>query len=245
MFQPTKAKKFLYPGTRVFDLFEAYQKDAQNNKKKMFGLSFFRNHFITNSFSVFVPKKDQCNICIKFKHGGVDVEDHKINKHVTNKNQARESKASDKNDEDPNHSVWTAGLQANLVSPKTNANAMYYKTELQVHNLTLYDLKNKNGYCYVWDETEGDLSSDMFAHIFYQHFKKILAGNPHLSTITIWNDSCGYQNRCTAVANMYYHLPLEMNVKVFQKCSVTLRWNVTQFTAQLKGHLQNFRLYSA
>ena len=232
MFQPTKAKKFLYPGTRVFYLFEAYQKDAQNNKKRMFGLSFFRNLFFANNFLVFVPNKDQCNMCIEFKHGGVDVEEHK--KHVTNKNQAIESKASNKNDEDPNHSVWTADLQANLVFPKTNANAMYYKTKLQVHNLTLYDLKNKNGYCYVWDETEGDLSSDMFAHKFYQHFKNIFAWNLQLSTITIWNDGCGYQNPRTAVAYMYY-MSLEMNVKAFQKHSVILRWNVTQFTAQLKG----------
>ena len=69
----------------------------------MFGLSFFRHHFFANSFSVLVPKKEQCDMCIKFKRDGVDVEEHY--KHVTNKNQARESKASDKNDEDPNHSV--------------------------------------------------------------------------------------------------------------------------------------------
>ena len=158
-------------------------------------------------------------MCLKFKYGGVDVEEHY--KHVTNKNQARESKASDKNDENPNHSVCSADLQAVLVCPKTNVNAMYYKTKLQVHNLTVCDLKNKNGCCYDWDETEGDLSSDMFAHIFYQHFKKILAGSPQLSTITIWSDGFEYQNRCTAVANMYYHLSLEMNVKVFQKYLVS------------------------
>ena len=57
--------------------------------------------------------------------------------------------------------------------------------------------------------------------MFYQHFKKIPAGNPQLSTITIWSDGCGYQNRRTAVANMYYHLSLEMNVKVFQKYLVS------------------------
>ena len=119
----------------------------KTTKKKCLVCHFLEIILSQTVFQFLFPKKDQCNICIKFKHGGVDVEDHKINKHVTNKNQARESKASDKNDEDPNHSVWTAGLQANLVSPKTNANAMYYKTELQVHNLTLYDLKNKNGYC--------------------------------------------------------------------------------------------------
>ncbi|KAK3746925.1 hypothetical protein RRG08_030336 [Elysia crispata] len=50
---------------------------------------------------------------------------------------------------------------------------------------------------------------------------KASEGSPQLSTITIWSDGFEYQNRCTAVANMYYHLSLEMNVKVFQKYLVS------------------------
>lgn len=62
-------------------------------------------------------------------------------------------------------SVWTVDVQAVLIYPKTKASTMYYKTKLQVHNYTCFNLGNKEGYCYPWKEHEGDLSAEVFAHL--------------------------------------------------------------------------------
>ncbi|ELT92014.1 hypothetical protein CAPTEDRAFT_209338 [Capitella teleta] len=43
-------------------------------------------------------------------------------------------------------------LQAVLLSPKTDASCMFYKTKLQLHIFTLFCLDNKEGHCYCWDE---------------------------------------------------------------------------------------------
>lgn len=56
-------------------------------------------------------------------------------------------------------SVWTMDLQCVLTCPNTKASAMYYKTKLVAHNMTYYNLKTKEGLCYIFDETNGDLSS--------------------------------------------------------------------------------------
>jgi hypothetical protein len=56
-------------------------------------------------------------------------------------------------------------LQAVLLAPKTNVSAMYYKTKLAVHNMTFFDLENKDGTCFIWNETQGKLSADKFFSI--------------------------------------------------------------------------------
>ena len=54
---------------------------------------------------------------------------------------------------------------------------MYFKTQLQIHNFTLYNSSNKNGYRYIWNENEGDLSSEVFAYLQFQHFDNYLNEN--------------------------------------------------------------------
>ena len=87
-------------------------------------------------------------------------------------------------------SVWTMDVQAVLLCPNTKASSMYNK--LQVHNLTFYNSQTKEGYCYVWDETDGDLSSEVFASIQYQHFDTYLAMHQKVKTLIVWSDGCGY-----------------------------------------------------
>ena len=71
-------------------------------------------------------------------------------------------------------------MQAVLLCPKSKASSLYYKTKLQVHNFTLNNLKTKEGYCYTWDETQGDVSSIVFAYLQSKHFKMILDTNPFI-----------------------------------------------------------------
>ncbi|KAK5912626.1 hypothetical protein CesoFtcFv8_002480 [Champsocephalus esox] len=40
-------------------------------------------------------------------------------------------------------------LQSVLLCPKTKASKMYYKTKLQMHNFTCFNLGNKDEYCYT------------------------------------------------------------------------------------------------
>ena len=108
-------------------------------------------------------------------------------------------------------------MQAVLLCPKTKASTLYYKTKLQLHNFTLFNLQSKEGYCYVWDETEGSLGSEVFAWLQYYHFDKFIDAHPQIKEIIIWSDGCGYQNRNATVTNAYMELAQKKSVNITQK----------------------------
>ncbi len=82
-------------------------------------------------------------------------------------------------------------------------------------------MKTKKGYCYCWDEA--NLPSEVFAHLQHNHFSKVLEDNTEIKKLTIWSDSCGYQNRKknTAITNMYFHLASSSDIVIEQKYLVS------------------------
>lgn len=62
--------------------------------------------------------------------------------------------------------------QAVLLRPKSNVSSLYYKTKLIVHNFTIYDLKRKISYCFMWNETEGGLTVNKFRSIIFYFLRK-------------------------------------------------------------------------
>jgi len=98
-------------------------------------------------------------------------------------------------------------MLAVLLCPKTQASTMYYKAKLQIHNFILYNAFNKNGYCYIWNESEGDLSSEVFTHLQFQHFYNYLSEHNDIEELVIlWSDGCNYQNRNSTLSNAYIAL---------------------------------------
>ena len=210
-----QSKKFVYPGATKANLHAEYTAAATEANARVVGLKYFSNVFEDEKFSVFIPRKDQCDICVSAKHGNLNQDI--LDKHVQAKDEARAEKAKDKAAASDKISVWTMDMQSVLLCPKTKASSLYYKTKLQVHNFTLYNLGTKDGYCYAWDEAEGNLSSEVFAHIQTAHFTEILRAKPTIEKIIIWSDGCGYQNRNTTVANAYIDLAMKHNVTIEQK----------------------------
>ena len=73
------------------------------------------------------------------------------------------------------------------------------------------------GYCYIWDETEGDLNSEMFAYLQFKHFSDVLDDHPEIKKIIIWSDGCTYQNRNTNLANSLLDLAMKQGIHIEQK----------------------------
>ncbi|GFO07511.1 hypothetical protein PoB_003401600 [Plakobranchus ocellatus] len=121
---------------------------------------------------------------------------------------AQEQKALDKSMASKENSVWTMDLQAVLMCASIKAIALYYKTKLCERNMTYYNLGTNEAYCYTYVETQGDLSSNIFA----QHFSDYITKDPTINTAIIWSDGCGYQNKCAAVSNAFLKLASETKV---------------------------------
>ncbi|KAJ8887349.1 hypothetical protein PR048_013564 [Dryococelus australis] len=90
--------------------------------------------------------------------------DEEYIQHVSKKIKAREANEKDKTSVG-GIQVYIMDLQKVLLAPSLNASDVYYKTKLVVHNFTLFDLKTKVGYCYLWHESEGGITSNEFSSI--------------------------------------------------------------------------------
>nr|CAH7744796.1 unnamed protein product [Callosobruchus chinensis] len=95
---------------------------------------------------------------------------------------------------------------------------MYYKTKLIVHNYTIYNLKSKEAYCYLWNETEGQLTSNEFSSILVYFLEtEIIPKLDSFRTIIIYSDGCTGQNRNAILANALLHVATIHKVTILQK----------------------------
>lgn len=114
--------------------------------------------FNCKNLGLFFSKKDQCEKCALFRVGNLSQDTY--TEHQMKKKEASAEKNKDKNEES---FVFTVNLQSVLMAPKSNISSLYYRNKLQIHNLTFYNLENKDGFCYLWNETERGLTSEEFA----------------------------------------------------------------------------------
>ena len=105
-----KNKIFLYPGTTIVNLHAEYQNSAEAVGFRVVCQVRFREVFHQENYSVFIPRKDQCDICVSAKHGNID--DLIFQAHLNSKDQARAEISADKEAAQEKKSVWTMDLQA-------------------------------------------------------------------------------------------------------------------------------------
>ncbi|GFR82956.1 tRNA uridine 5-carboxymethylaminomethyl modification enzyme MnmG [Elysia marginata] len=90
------------------------------------------------------PKKDQCETCISyaFNKDSLTEEDKlKYEKHIQNKNTARDIKNEVKADKSPHNTSCAFDLQQILLCPHGQSSSYFYKKRLGVYDLTIYDYK--------------------------------------------------------------------------------------------------------
>lgn len=197
-------------------LYRFYKEDFCKDRPKK-PVSIATLEFDIKHLSLYRSKKDLCDICVAFETGNLPEE--KYQEHINLKNQARVEKSQDK--DSPNE-VFTMDLQSVLLCPKSTVSSLYYKTKLIVHNFTIYDIKRQQGYCYLWNESEGGLTSNEFTSIIVHFLEGHI--NAHLLpedqkniNIILWSDGCGYQNRNVTLSNGLFNLAIDKSVTIIQK----------------------------
>jgi hypothetical protein len=77
-----------------------------------------------------------------------------------------------------------------------------------VHNFCGFNLNTKNGYCFLWNETEGGVTAEEFSSILVQLIStEIFAhGDKHNKKIIVYSDWCAAQNRNVTTANALTNL---------------------------------------
>lgn len=166
------------------------------------------------NYCLFKPRKDQCDTCIAHKVGNLCLDgfkNHRNNVDRASKEKERDVKAAKMK----LFHLLCMDTEGVVLCPKLLASALYFKSKLQLHNFTIYDILTHDSANYVWDETEGDLQSSVFTSIVVHHLKKLLDSDS--LPITIYSDGCGYQNRNVVLANALRLLATKYSRTITQK----------------------------
>ncbi|GFO42349.1 hypothetical protein PoB_006885400 [Plakobranchus ocellatus] len=241
------SKLYLEPLFKTYaDLFKEYQKHCQLTGKPSFlSRTAFMTEVNSSKISIFQPRKDMCDVCFSYEKGNLHETEYYIHRRL--KEAAQEEKRRDKADaaDSDGPMVLCMDVQRVLLAPYLQASALYYKTKLQVHNFTVYNLHTRDVRCYVWNEMEGGMTANEFASCLIdflnrQTFKKCI----------IYSDGCTYQNRNAILATALRHFCTTNKKVVEQKflekghtqiVSVFANWRMSKFATFQESCLKIFR----
>ena len=173
------------------DVYREYKRMCTEQSRPIMSMTIFTEQLKAENIAIFTPRKDQCDLCCEYAQGNATEDIY--NKHRARKEAAQTEKAQDKNQPANSRTmVLCVDVQRVLLSPCLKASALYYKTKLQVHNYTVFDMCSKNVVCYLWNEAEGGLTGNEFASclVHYLTDKK-----DTFDRAIIYSDGCTYQNR--------------------------------------------------
>lgn len=210
----TEREYFQTTHQTLTDLYKQYVDICKQDNSRQLSFPVFSGTLTNLKFCLFKPRKDQCDECIAYKAGNSTIEKYK--NHRENVNRAAAEKDSD-------IELAIKGLiillcmdvEGVVLCPKLLASALYFKSKLQIHNFTLYDILTHDSTNYPWDETEGDLQSSTFVSIVIHHLEQRIKTNP--LPITIYSDGCTYQNRNVVLSNALRLFAMKHSRTVTQK----------------------------
>jgi hypothetical protein len=172
----------------------------------------------SKKISIFKPRKDMCNMCYAHdiaKNGTIADDEYEMHRQWVSS--AKDEKSQDKASASDTLAVFSYDKQAILQSPLNSSNLMYYKSKLNVNNVTIMEMRNADVMNYLWCETEGDNCSSVFASIYYNHYKSFLVSHPQVKKLILWSDNCAYQNKSAVISTAFMLVSSECGVEIDQK----------------------------
>ena len=127
--------------------------------------------------------------------------------------------------EELNAAVAVYDLQAVMQIPKGDVSVFYYKSELNVFNFTIYDLKSNECQCFIWDESNGHRGINKLGSCFLWFLNKRAASGD--KDFIFYSDNCRGQQKNKFMIALYLYAVTYLNIK-----SITHKYLI-------KGHTQN------
>jgi hypothetical protein len=106
---------------------------------------------------------------------------------------ARLEKNNDKETALTNKQIMFCSFDLQAVPPLPNGNVstFYYKSKLNVYNFTIFNISEKNGFCYMWHEGEAKRGANEIATCIFKYIEKYCVGKE----IIFYSDNCSAQNK--------------------------------------------------
>ena len=237
------SKMYLETAFRSYsDVYREYLRACTEENIPVMSMTVFTEELKGQNISIFIPRKDQCDVCCKYKQGNTSEEVYLA--HIARKEAAQAEKAKDKEQYRSSRTkALCVDVQRVLLSPCLKASSLYYKTKLQVHNYTVFDLVTKDVICYVWNESEGGLTANEFASCLVSYLEKKKDSYDH---VIIYSDGCTYQNRNRMLATALRHFSVKNQKTIEQKVLERghTQMEVDSAHATIERRLKNVDIFS-
>lgn len=200
----------------ITSLYEDYSNFCGIDNEKVLSITTFSNMIKELNYSLFKPRKDQCDTCVAYKVGNIS--EAEFRSHRAEIEICRKQKEKDVEDGLLGLCILLCqDVQAVQLCPKLLASALYFKLKLQVHNFTIYDIISHKSSNYIWDETQGEVKASIFVSIVVNHIRELVKQISPNVPIIIYSDGCGYQNRNAILSSALSQLAMESTVTIIQK----------------------------
>lgn len=182
----------------MYNLYLEYCKELQ---VKPVSKSKYKDVLLDRNIAFHIPKKDAC-WCVDFhkKVGGErEKREEEFALHIRRKEFANEEKKRDAERTRKEKSYLSANfdLEAVLYCPLFFSKPLFYKRKYALFNFTIYDVKQKQGHCYTWEETQGRRGSNEVATCLHKFLQSL---SSDIKEVSFFSDCCSGQNRNSIVA---------------------------------------------
>lgn len=225
------SREFISSDKSLADIYRDYKGLRENDGLPAATSSTFHRIFNTEfNISFFIPKKDQCDLCERYKNCDEE-EKRKLSleyeQHLKEKTLVRTEKENDKNRTDGTITA-VYDLQAVLQIPKGQVSLFFYKSRINCLNFTVSDLKAKDVMCYFWDETEGKRGATEIGSCMLDYIKYQVDQYPNKEIdLIFYSDNCSGQQKNRFLLSAYAYAVHKWSVK-----SITHKFLI-------RGHSQN------
>lgn len=182
--------------------------------KRIASLSHYRKIFNTEfNIGRFVPKKDQCELCNRWKFA-LDQAERKTfvqeyAAHLKSKRLLKKIKDADKASASAEKCF---DLQKVLTCPKSETSVFYYLSKLNLYNFTVFDLALQEGHCFLWTEVDGRKGPNEIGTGLLRFVDlKVLTG---IKEFSWYSDSPTGQNRNRMIFSMELYAAVRYQVKI-------------------------------
>lgn len=199
-------RKYLNPSLNISRLYREYKIVCQFEKRKIVSEWKFRDVFNTDFNLGFKPRKtDTCRKCDKFNAGIQSERTHTLKKDLLQHEKEFHLQIKDAIQNkfietlnfvrapSNNAEMFTFDLQRSLEVPSLSTSEAFYRRQLWVYNLCIYDEKRGEAYMYLWNESVASRGSQEVSSCLLKHFANYVPSETE--TIILYSDACGGQNR--------------------------------------------------
>lgn len=209
------SKEYLSPQLSITKMCDMYLEEYQD--KDPASLNTYRRVFKSLNVSVHKPKKDQCTLCNTYHNADEIIKSNmkeSFEKHEAEKKRVRKIKEESKQKaiENKNHISAVFDLQQVIQLPITQESALFYKQRLSFYNFTIYELANKDCYCYTWDQTKSKRGASEISSCIFRFLRS--CDEKGAESVDLFSDGCFGQNKNSVLPAMFlYFLKNSKNIR--------------------------------